>query len=217
VAEHPIFARLYDALSAGEERAGLAEERRRLLAQASGRTLEIGAGTGRNLAHYTDAVSELVLAEPEPNMASRLRAKLAAAPPRVGSVEVVAASAEQLPFEDGEFDTVVTTLVLCSVEDPAAAVNEAKRVLAEGGALLFIEHVRAEEPRAARVQDLVERPWGRLFGGCHPNRASGDQIIAAGFWIERLERRPLPGAPKRLAPMISGVARRPSGAGRPDY
>lgn len=217
MAEHPIFSRLYDRVMAVGERAGLAEERQELLAQASGRTLEIGAGTGSNLGHYTDAVSELVLAEPEPNMAAQLRAKLAAAAPQVGTVEVITAAAEQLPFDDGEFDTVVSTLVLCTVEDPGAAVNEVKRVLVEDGALLFMEHVRADDPRAARMQDLIERPWGKLLGGCHPNRASGDQIIEAGFWIERLERRPMPGAPKRLVPMISGVARRPSGAGEPDY
>lgn len=217
MAEHPIFARLYDSISAVEERAGLADERRRLLSAATGRTLEIGAGTGHNLSHYTEAVSELVLAEPDPHMVKRLRAKLAAEPPRAARVEVVQAAAEELPFDDGDFDTVVSTLVLCTVEDPVVAVRELKRVLADGGALLFIEHVRAEQARTARVQDLIERPWGWFFGGCHPNRSSGDRIVEAGFWIERLERRPLPGAPKRLVPMISGVAKRPSGAGNPDY
>lgn len=209
MAEHPIFARIYDRALAGTERAGLADERARLLSQASGRTLEIGAGTGHNLPHYTEAVSELVLTEPDPHMAKRLRERIAAEPPRVDNVTVVEAPAEHLPFEDAEFETAVSTLVLCTVEDPAAAVNEVKRVLAEGGALLFIEHVRAEDAGAARFQDLIERPWGWVAGGCHPNRASGERIIEAGFWIERLERQPLPGAPKRLAPMISGVARRP--------
>ncbi len=208
--EHPIFARFYDRISAVEERAGLADQRRRLLAGATGRTLEIGAGTGLNLPHYTEAVTELVLAEPEPNMAKRLRSKVTAANgSRAGRVEVIEASAEQLPFDDGEFDTVVSTLVLCTVEDPVAAVAELKRVLADGGALLFIEHVRAESARAAQIQDLIERPWKWFLGGCHPNRPSGDRIVEAGFWIERLERQPMPGAPKRLVPMISGHARRP--------
>ncbi|MFN2612838.1 MAG: class I SAM-dependent methyltransferase [Solirubrobacterales bacterium] len=217
MAEHPIFARLYDRITALEERAGLAEERRRLLSGASGRTLEIGSGTGHNLSHYTEAVSELVLAEPDPHMAKRLRAKLAAQPPLAGPARVIETPAEQLPFDNGAFDTVVSTLVLCTVQDPAAAVRELKRVLVDGGALIFIEHVRADEARVARIQDWIERPWGWFFGGCHPNRPSIDRIIEAGFWIERLERRPLPGAPKRLVPMISGVARRPTGAGDPDY
>jgi ubiquinone/menaquinone biosynthesis C-methylase UbiE len=217
VAEHPIFARVYDGMMARGERSGLADERRRLLAQAGGRTLEIGAGTGLNLPHYGNAVSELVLAEPDPHMARRLRKKLAAQPPRAGRAEVIEAPAEELPFDDGDFDFVVSTLVLCSVADPRRAVAEIKRVLADDGALLFAEHVRADNARAAGMQDFVRAPWSWLAGGCQLNRPTGDEIVEAGFWIERLERRPLPAAPKRLFPMITGLARRPSGAGSPDY
>jgi SAM-dependent methyltransferase len=103
------------------------------------------------------------------------------------------------------------------VDDPPAAVREIKRVLRGGGEFLFMEHVRAETARAARFQDLIERPWGVFAGGCHPNRASGQEIAEAGFWIDRLDRRPLPGAPKRLVPMIVGTARRPTGALALDY
>jgi ubiquinone/menaquinone biosynthesis C-methylase UbiE len=217
VGEHPIFARIYDRALASNERAGLADERRRLLTQASGRTLEIGAGTGHNLPHYTEAVTELVLAEPDPHMAKRLRDKVAEEPPRAGSVVVTEAPGEELPFEDESFDTVVSTLVFCTVDNPRASVAEVKRVLKGDGALLFIEHVRAETRRVARFQDLIERPWGAIAGGCHPNRATGQEFAEAGFWIERLDRKPLPGAPKRIVPMIVGVARRPAAALAPDY
>lgn len=217
MAEHPIFARIYDRALARNERAGLAEERRKLVSRASGRTLEVGAGTGLNLPHYTGAVTDLVLAEPDPHMARRLRERLEAEPPQAGSARVIEAAAEELPFEDEAFETVISTLVLCTVARPHAAVAEIKRVLAPGGALLFLEHVRAESPRTARVQDLIERPWGWVAGGCHPNRASGDEIVEAGFWIERLDRRPMPGGPKRLLPLIAGVARRPGAARDSDY
>jgi ubiquinone/menaquinone biosynthesis C-methylase UbiE len=217
VPEHPIFARVYDRLMAGTEKAGLSEKREKLLAEARGRTLELGAGTGLNLSHYTDAVSELVLAEPEAHMATRLRARLEEEPPAVASVEVIEAPAEDLPFDDASFDTVVATLVFCTVADPARAMAEAKRVLADGGALLFMEHVRADSRRLARFQDLIERPWGFFAGGCHPNRRTAETIAESGFWVERLDRGVLPKAPPPARPLITGVARRPSGATAPEY
>ena len=217
MAGHPIFARFYDRLLAGVERRELGELRRSLLSEASGRTLEIGAGTGLNLAHYPETVTELVLAEPDPHMAKRLRERLQSEPPRVERVEVTEAPAEELPFDDGSFDTVVSTLVFCSVEDPARAVAEAKRVLGDGGTLLFLEHVRSENPRMARVQDIVERPWGFFAGGCHPNRATAETIAGAGMWIESLDRPPVEKMPRLVRPLIRGLARRPSGAEASDY
>ena len=211
--EHPFFARIYERMIAGTERAGLAEMRGSLLARAAGRTLEIGAGTGLNLSHYTDAVTELILAEPDPHMAVRLREKLeseGAAPARVSVVE---APAEELPFDDGSFDTVVSTLVLCTVQDPQRALLEARRVLVEGGQLLFLEHVRGESGRLSWWQDRLERPWGAIAGGCHPNRPTGDSLADAGFWIEQLDRGRMPKAPRFVRPLISGVARRPQGVG----
>lgn len=206
--EHPVFAALYDRMLAATERAGLAEMRTQLLAGARGRTLELGAGTGLNLAHYPPQVTELVLAEPDPHMAERLRARV----PAAGSerrIEVISAPAEELPFDDGSFDTVVASLVLCTVEDPARALAEARRVLVAGGAFLFLEHVRSHRPGAARWQDRVERPWGWIAGGCHPNRATDEAIAAAGFWIEHLERGTLPRGLPPIRPMIRGIARRP--------
>jgi len=208
---NPIFARLYDRLLAAAERAGLLDMRRELLSQARGRTLEIGAGTGHNLSLYTSAVTELVLTEPDPHMAKRLRAKLAESPPAPEQVEVREAPAEELPFDDGSFDTVVSTLVLCTVESPERALAEARRVLVEDGSLLFLEHVRSRNRRTAWWQDRLERPWGFLAGGCHPNRATGDRLAAAGFWLDRLDEVRIPRAPRIVRRAISGVAKRPSG------
>jgi SAM-dependent methyltransferase len=214
--EHPIFARLYDRMLAGTEKAGLAEMRGSLLAKASGRTLEIGAGTGLNLCHYTDAVTELILAEPDPHMARRLRERVLAESPAPGQVTVVEARAEELPFDDADFNTVVSTLVLCTVGDQQRSLAEARRVLVGGGALLFLEHVRGETRRLAWWQDRLERPWGFVAGGCHPNRATADSLADAGLWIEQLDRERMPRAPRFVRPMIRGVARRPEGVGAGD-
>ena len=210
--EHPIFAALYDRALASVERGGLAELRRELLAEARGRTLEIGAGTGHNLVHYPPQVSELVLAEPDPHMAKRLRRRVA----EVGGprrAEVISAPARELPYEDASFETVVVTLVLCSVDDPQGSLTEIRRVLVPGGRLIFLEHVRSHRPGLARWQDRIERPWGFFAGGCHPNRATDEAIAAAGFWIERLDRGKVPRALPPMRPMITGVALRPSAAG----
>ena len=211
MSEHPIFARFYDRMTAGTERAGLGEMRRELLASAAGRVLELGAGTGHNLEHYTAAVTELVATEPDPHMARRLRDRLAADPALTGRTSVVEAPAEDLPFDDCTFDTVVATLVLCTVEDPHRALTEARRVLVEGGKLLYLEHVRSDRPALARWQNRLERPWGFFAAGCHPNRDTGQQLADAGFWIDSLERGRLPKAPPVVRPLIRGVARRPSG------
>jgi ubiquinone/menaquinone biosynthesis C-methylase UbiE len=212
VSGHPIFARFYDRMTAGTERAGLGEMRHELLASATGRVLELGAGTGHNLEHYTDAVAELVLTEPDPHMARRLRERLATDPGAVRSASVVEVGAEDLPFDDGSFDSVVATLVLCTVDDPTRTLAEARRVLVEGGRFLYLEHVRSTRPGLGRWQDRLERPWGLVAGGCHPNRATDQALADAGFWIDSLERGKLPKAPPIVKPLIRGVARRPTSA-----
>jgi ubiquinone/menaquinone biosynthesis C-methylase UbiE len=211
VPDHPVFARFYDRMTARAERGGLGELRRELLSSASGRVIELGAGTGHNLSYYTDAVTELVLAEPDPNMARRLRDRLASEGTAASNASVIEAPAEELPFDDGSFDTVAATLVLCTVDDPARALAEARRVLVEGGRFLYLEHVRSARPGLGRWQDWLERPWGWIAGGCHPNRPTDELLAGAGFWIDSLERGKLPKAPPLVRPMIRGVAIRPSG------
>jgi ubiquinone/menaquinone biosynthesis C-methylase UbiE len=186
----------------GTEEAGLREMRRDLLAGASGRTLDVGAGTGANLGLFPEAVTELVLAEPDPHMLRRLDAKARDA----GLSAPVRAGAEALPFEGSSFDTVVFTLVLCTVRDPAAAVAEAARVLKPGGRMLFLEHVRSESPGLAGWQDRLEAPW-RLFGdGCHCNRDTVATIEASPLELEQVERAQMPKAPPIVRPLVRGGA-----------
>jgi ubiquinone/menaquinone biosynthesis C-methylase UbiE len=202
------MAALYDPAVRKIDEAGLAEQRRALLAQASGRTIEIGAGTGRNVEHYPSGVTELVLTEPERQMAKRLRRKVEKAG---RDASVVEAPGERLPFEDGSFDTAVATLVLCTAPDPPAVVREVARVLKPGGRFLFLEHVRAEDDeRLARRQDRVAPITNYVFCGCHPNRRTLATIEASPLEVERVERGELPekGTFAFDRPMIVGVARR---------
>ena len=207
---HPLFAALYDRLLASAEEGGLQEMRATLLADATGRTLELGAGTGHNLPHYAASVTELVLTEPDPHMASRLRKHVAVEPPAPVDVRVLDAPAEDLPFDDGSFDTVVSTLLLCTVEDPCRAVAEARRVLRPGGSLLYLEHVRDPDgARLARWQDRLARPWGWIAGGCHPNRPTAETLAVGGLELESLHRENFPNTAWTpwMTPMIRGTAR----------
>lgn len=198
-----LFARLYDHMLAGTERAGLSDRRHELLSMARGSVLEIGAGTGLNLSHYPDSVEDLVLAEPEAPMARRLERRLAESG-RAG--RVVLAPAESLPLEDDSVDTVVATLVLCTVKDPQAALVEIDRVLRPGGRLLFLEHVRSQDPAVARWQDRLHGIWLRIGHGCHCNRPTPDLIEASPLKVERLERDQLPKAPPITRPLATGSA-----------
>jgi ubiquinone/menaquinone biosynthesis C-methylase UbiE len=189
----------------GSERAGLSEMRDEALSQASGRTLEIGGGTGLNLARYPASVDSLTVTEPDPFMARKLRSKVAESPPSF-PVEVIETGAERLPFDDGAFDSVVSTLVFCTVQDPDAAADEVRRVLAPGGRLLLVEHVRdPAEGGLARWQDRLERPWGWFGAGCHPNRDTAATLRRAGFDLE-LDSDEFPKAPPIVKPMIRGRA-----------
>jgi len=202
----PLFARWYDGFTKGTEEAGLRERRRELLGRARGRTLELGAGTGANLELYPGAVTELVLTEPDEHMRGQLKGKLTG----IGRLaQVVDAGAERLPFEDESFDTVVATLVLCTIPDAPGALAEASRVLKPDGRLLFLEHVRSEDPGAARWQDRLERPWGWFGRGCHPNRDTIATIERSGLEITDLDRDLMPKAPPIVRPLAIGEARRP--------
>jgi SAM-dependent methyltransferase len=200
------FTALYDRSLKATEEGGLREMRRLTLGEAAGRTLDIGSGTGANLGLYPEAVTELVLAEPDPHMLRRLRAKVGEADI---AAEIVEAPAEDLPFHDESFDTAVFTLVLCTVPDPAAALAEAARVLRPGGRLLFVEHVRAEDPGLARWQDRLHGPWRFIGDGCHCNRDTVATLSGvAALEIERIEREEMPKAPPLVRPLIRGSALR---------
>jgi ubiquinone/menaquinone biosynthesis C-methylase UbiE len=201
-----LFAAIYDRLTASSEKAGFADFRRSLLQDARGRVLEVGAGTGLNLEHYPREVEELALTEPMEPMVERLRRRVASLGRRAS---VVQAPVEALPFPDGSFDTVVCTLVLCSVADQKAALREMRRVLRPDGQLLFLEHVRADEPRLARWQDRLT-PLNRVIGrGCHPNRMTLAAIESA-FDVEQVEHDRFPKAPPIVRPLIRGRARAPA-------
>jgi ubiquinone/menaquinone biosynthesis C-methylase UbiE len=196
------FAAIYDRSLKVVEQGGLHEMRREVLSRAEGRTIDLGAGTGANFDLFPEAVSELVMVEPGQHMIKQLRTKVG---DREG-LEVVQASAQELPFADDSFDTAVFTLVLCTVPDPAAALRETARVLKPGGKLLFIEHVRAEGTGLARWQDRVEKPWRFFADGCHCNRDTVATIEASPMRLDQVEQGTLPKAPPIIRPVVSGVA-----------
>jgi ubiquinone/menaquinone biosynthesis C-methylase UbiE len=196
------FAALYDRFLEGVEKAGLRAMRRELLGQASGRTIDIGSGTGANLELYPAEV-DLAMAEPDPHMARQLRRRVAESG---RAVELVEAGAEDLPFEDASFDTAVFTLVLCTVPDPRAALEEVARVLKPGGRMLFLEHVRAESPGLARWQDRLEKPWRFVGDGCHCNRDTVATIETSPLRLEQVERGRLPKSPPITRPLARGSA-----------
>ena len=146
---------------------------------------------------------KLVIAEPDVAMRRRLERRLRGygIPTRV-----ISARAEQLPCEPGSFNCVVATLVLCSTADPALALAEVRAALKPGGRLLFIEHVRSEDPMVARWQDLMRVPWALLGRGCQCNRSTVEQVRAAGFTVTALQREMLPMVPAIVKPVVIGTA-----------
>jgi ubiquinone/menaquinone biosynthesis C-methylase UbiE len=196
------FSALYDFCFQASEDAGLRDMRRDLLSGARGKVLELGAGTGLNLELYPSSL-DLTLTEPDPHMTKQLRKRVGESDRRA---EVVEAPAEKLPFDDGSFDTAVVTLVLCTVPDPAAALQEIQRVLKPGGRFLFLEHVRSPDPGLAKWQDRLERPWRFLGDGCHCNRDTVATISASGFELGEVERPEFPKGAPIIKPMAKGSA-----------
>ena len=191
-----VFAATYDPLLARAERRGIAAARHGLLAQVRGRVLEIGAGTGLNVEHYPEG-SDVTYTEPDAHMAKRLRAR---------GVAVVQAGAESLPFADSSFDTVVSTLVLCTVPDVSDALREVRRVLLPGGRLLFLEHVRAEPGSSLeRWQDRLHGPWHALAGGCNCNRDLLEALTAESFELVELRRELWRFMPPIVRPVLIGA------------
>lgn len=202
-----LGAALYDLLNARLDERLFGERRRRLLVQADGRVLDVGGGTGANLAYYSmGQVTELVLLDVGRGMLARAGCKAGA----LGlPVELRLASAEQLPFDDQRFDTVVFTLSLCTIPDPVRALREARRVLSPTGRLLVLEHVRAREPGLARLQDRFTPVQRFVASGCHPNRETRRNIEAAGFIFESVEEWLEPRVPYPwIRPFLQAVARK---------
>ncbi len=201
-----LFALTYDRQMAGTEKAGLRAMRERLLAGAAGDVLEIGSGTGASLASYGPRVTSLTLTEPQQPMLLRLQRKAAEHWP---AATVLRAPAEDLPFDDHSFDVAVSMLVLCGVDDQPRALRELRRVLRPGGRLLFLEHLRADDPATARLQDRLN--WlNRLVVCCDCNRPTLDSITAAGFAVTQVEHTALPKAPPFVRPTIVGSATAPA-------
>ncbi|HEY6908503.1 MAG TPA: class I SAM-dependent methyltransferase [Myxococcales bacterium] len=198
-----LFAALYDRMMAAAEEAGLAAHREALLGRCAGRVIEIGGGTGANLSFYPRSVTELVIAEPEDAMARRLERKLHGYPI---PTQVVRAPAERLPLRQASFDCAVATLVLCTVPDPAGALAEIRRLLKPAGRLLFLEHVRADDPALARWQDRLRRPWAFFGCGCQCNRRTVESIRGAGFTVADLRREQFPKAAALVRPLAIGTA-----------
>jgi ubiquinone/menaquinone biosynthesis C-methylase UbiE len=198
------FALVYDTAFALAERRGFRDVRKELVGQSKGRVVELGAGTGLNLDHYPGNVSELLLTEPDPHMAAKLRKRAG----RLSlDASVLEAPAEELPFDDASVDTVVSTLVLCTVQNPYLALAEVMRVLRPGGSLLFAEHVRSASPRAARWQDRFNTPWSWYGCGCQCNRDTISALRAASFQVGAIEHNRLRWISPVVRPLIVGSAK----------
>lgn len=178
------FSRLYDPLMGPLERRGFGNIRKSLIGKAQGDVLEIGSGTGFNFPYYERA-QKVIAIEPESLMREKSlpRAQNASVP-----IDVISAGAEELPFPDNTFDTVVGTLVLCTIPDAPKALQEIRRVCKPDGQVLFFEHVRLDHPFLGRLQDWLTPTWKRLCDGCHLNRNTLAMIKEAGFKFTRVER-----------------------------
>jgi ubiquinone/menaquinone biosynthesis C-methylase UbiE len=179
----------------------MGRRRAALLTRASGQVLDLGIGTGESLKHLPAGVSAVLAIEPDPEMLRQAQRKLGEAP---APVLLVRAFGEALPVRDAVLDTAVASLVLCTVDDPHAAVSELHRVLRPGGRLLLMEHIRADEEVLATWQDRVQPVWSWVNGGCRPNRSTLRILEDAGFRLNELETYGFP-----VLPHVQGVAVRP--------
>jgi ubiquinone/menaquinone biosynthesis C-methylase UbiE len=205
---HPIAARLIERTMQSGEKRGQGEHRRRLLADLTGRVIELGAGSGTNFQYYPLTVTEVIAVEPEAYLRQVAQEAANAAPVHVSVIDGVSGN---LPLEDASCDAGVASLVLCSVPDQERALAELFRVIRPGGELHFYEHVVADKPLEAGFQRFADATfWPLVAGGCHRSRNTLAEIERAGFLIETCDRFPFsPAALLPPDPHVLGIARRP--------
>ncbi len=182
---HPFLARIYDTVLAPTERAGVRDQRRRMMEGVTGKVLEIAAGTGLNVPLYPATADEVHAVEPDRHMLARLvgRVKESSVP-----LYLYQGDAQDLPFMDGTFDAAVIAFALCTIPDPTRALDEVHRVVRPGGILRFLEHVRSRDDRTARWQDRINPLWGKMAGGCRLNQPTVEILRATKWEIDDLWR-----------------------------
>lgn len=204
-----LMAFFYDRTMSALEKACLHDWRAELLCEVKGEVLEIGAGTGANIAYYPRNDVRLVLSEPDAAMRKQLAMKVAAS--QRGDIHLISLQAEKLPLDDNRFDYVVASLVCCSVTDIDRSLAEIYRVLKPGGHYIFIEHVAAKKnSKARRWQDWLTPMWRKFAGNCHLNRETENAMERAGFRFEKIYRDGMPDSvPAIVRSSIHGIAVKP--------
>jgi ubiquinone/menaquinone biosynthesis C-methylase UbiE len=197
------FATAYNTGFALAEWQGLTEIRRGLVGRARGHVLELGAGTGLNIEHYPASLPEVVLTEPNIHMLAKLQGRVARTSEQM---LVVSAEAEDLPVPDESVDTVVSTLVLCTVKDPRRTLAEVARVLRPGGAFLFAEHVRSDSIRMAGWQARMNSAWSWYACGCQCDRDTLSTIRESPLHVTELSNERLHWISPLIRPLVVGVA-----------
>ncbi len=178
--------------------------RRTALAAARGETLEVGFGTGLNLPYYPETVTNLTVIDSENMMQRRVEKRIADCPIPVIKLQLDASG--RMPFVDKRFDTVVTTMTLCSIAEVSPALSEIARVMKPGGRFVFLEHGRSDDRAIARRQDIFNPIQRIIAAGCNLNRPIDNLIKSAGFEIMSLDRFLMPNAPRIMAEMYRGIA-----------
>ncbi|PID00868.1 MULTISPECIES: class I SAM-dependent methyltransferase [unclassified Sporosarcina] len=178
-----VFPKIYDMAMKPLEATRFKKVRTELIRHAQGNVLEIGSGTGINFPYYQQA-KHVTAIEPNPEMSRRAtrRGRNAHVP-----ITLYEANAESLPFADHTFDTVISTLVFCTIPNPLLALKEIQRVSKPGATILFFEHVKMKQPTLAKAQDLVNPLWEKVCDGCQLNRDTLSMIVDSGIYIEQLE------------------------------
>lgn len=182
---HPLLAAIYDAALAPTEWMGVRDQRRRSMDGLTGRIVELAAGTGLNVPLYPETADEIHAVEPDDHMLKRLRTRAARSDVKLF---LYRGTATRLPFVDGVFDGAILTFALCTIPDPAAALEEIHRVVRSGGVLRFLEHVRSSKARTARWQDRATPMWSKFAGGCRLNQSTVEILESTRWDVDDLWR-----------------------------